>query len=129
METTQPILMLAILFGLSMDYEVFLLSRIREQYERTGDNTDAVAQGLERTGRIITNAALLLVIVIAAFSTSGDHVHQADRRRDGRGNRGRRDDRTGCARPGHDAAARPVELVGARTAAPVLRPLRHPRIR
>jgi uncharacterized membrane protein YdfJ with MMPL/SSD domain len=70
-ETTQPILMLAILFGLSMDYEVFLLSRIREQYERTGDNTDAVAQGLQRTGQIITNAALLLVIVVAAFSTSG----------------------------------------------------------
>lgn len=70
-ETTQPILMLAVLFGLSMDYEVFLLSRIREQYERSGDNTDAVAQGLQRTGRIITNAALLLVIVIATFSTSG----------------------------------------------------------
>lgn len=70
-ETTQPILMLAILFGLSMDYEVFLLSRIREQYEQSGDNTDAVAQGLQRTGRIITSAALLLVVVIAAFSTSG----------------------------------------------------------
>jgi uncharacterized membrane protein YdfJ with MMPL/SSD domain len=70
-ETTQPILMLALLFGLSMDYEVFLLSRIREQYERSGDNTDAVAQGLQRTGRIITSAALLLVVVIAAFSTSG----------------------------------------------------------
>jgi RND superfamily putative drug exporter len=70
-ETTQPILMLAILFGLSMDYEVFLLSRIREQFERSGDSTDAVAQGLQRTGRIITNAALLLVVVIAAFSTSG----------------------------------------------------------
>ncbi len=70
-ETTQPILMLAILFGLSMDYEVFLLSRVREQYERSGDNTDAVAQGLQRTGRIITNAALLLVVVIATFSTSG----------------------------------------------------------
>ena len=50
---------------------MFLLSRIREQYERSGDNTDAVAQGLQRTGRIITNAALLLVVVIAAFSTSG----------------------------------------------------------
>ncbi len=70
-ETTQPILMLAILFGLSMDYEVFLLSRIREQWERDGDNTEAVAHGLQRTGRIITSAALLLVVVIAAFSTSG----------------------------------------------------------
>lgn len=71
LETTQPILMLAVLFGLSMDYEVFLLSRIREQYEHEGDNTAAVAHGLQRTGRIITSAALLLVVVIAAFSTSG----------------------------------------------------------
>jgi RND superfamily putative drug exporter len=70
-ETTQPILMLAILFGLSMDYEVFLLSRIREQWDATGDNAEAVATGLQRTGRIITSAGLLLVVVIAAFSTSG----------------------------------------------------------
>jgi trehalose monomycolate/heme transporter len=70
-EATQPILMLAIAFGLSMDYEVFLLSRMREQWDRTGDNTTAVATGLQRTGAIITSAALLLVIVIGAFSTSG----------------------------------------------------------
>ena len=63
--------MLAIAFGLSMDYEVFLLSRIREEWDRTGDNTAAVATGLQRTGRIITSAALLLVVVIGAFSTSG----------------------------------------------------------
>jgi RND superfamily putative drug exporter len=70
-ETTQPILILAIVFGLSMDYEVFLLSRIREQWDATGQATEAVAGGLQRTGRIITSAALLLVVVIAAFSTSG----------------------------------------------------------
>jgi RND superfamily putative drug exporter len=70
-EATQPILMLAIAFGLSMDYEVFLLSRVREQYDRTGDNPSAVASGLQRTGAIITSAALLLVVVIGAFSTSG----------------------------------------------------------
>jgi uncharacterized membrane protein YdfJ with MMPL/SSD domain len=70
-EATQPILMLAMAFGLSMDYEVFLLSRVREQWDRTGDNTVAVATGLQRTGRIITSAALLLVVVIGAFSTSG----------------------------------------------------------
>ena len=70
-EATQPILMLAIAFGLSMDYEVFLLSRIREQWDRTGDNSTAVATGLQRTGRIITSAALLLMVVIGAFSTSG----------------------------------------------------------
>ena len=63
--------MLAMAFGLSMDYEVFLLSRIREQWDRTGDNTLSVATGLQRTGRIITSAALLLIVVIGAFSTSG----------------------------------------------------------
>ncbi|GAA2602751.1 MMPL family transporter [Actinomadura fulvescens] len=66
-----PILMLAMLFGLSMDYEVFLLSRIREQYDLTGDNTRSVAIGLQRTGGIITSAALLFIVVIGAFSTSG----------------------------------------------------------
>ncbi|CAA9321698.1 MAG: FIG01123256: hypothetical protein [uncultured Nocardioidaceae bacterium] len=71
LDATQPILMLAILFGLSMDYEVFLLSRIREQWDRTGDNTLAVTTGLQRTGSIITSAALLLAIVIGAFATSG----------------------------------------------------------
>jgi len=70
-EATQPILILAIAFGLSMDYEVFLLSRVREEYDRTGENTAAVAYGLQRTGRIITSAALLLVVVFGAFSTSG----------------------------------------------------------
>jgi trehalose monomycolate/heme transporter len=70
-DPTMPILMLAIIFGLSMDYEVFLLSRVRERYDVTGDNTAAVAGGLQRTGGIITSAALLLVIVIGAFSASG----------------------------------------------------------
>jgi len=68
---TQPILMLAIIFGLSMDYEVFLLSRIREEWDRTGDNTTSVANGLQRSGRIITSAALLLAVVIGGFATSG----------------------------------------------------------
>ena len=71
LEATQPILVLAIVFGLSMDYEVFLMSRIKEQYDLTGDNTEAVATGLQRTGRIITSAALLLIVVIGAFSLSG----------------------------------------------------------
>ena len=70
-EATQPILMLAILFGLSMDYEVFLLSRIREAWDRTHDNAESVALGLQRTGRIITSAAVLLAVVIGAFATSG----------------------------------------------------------
>jgi RND superfamily putative drug exporter len=70
-DPSMPILMLAILFGLSMDYEVFLLSRIRERYDVTGDNTAAVASGLQRTGGLITSAALLLVIVVGLFSASG----------------------------------------------------------
>ncbi len=71
LDVTQPILMLAIIFGLSMDYEVFLLSRIREEWDRTGDNTTSVANGLQRSGRIITSAALLLAVVIGGFATSG----------------------------------------------------------
>lgn len=71
LEASQLVLMVAIAFGLSTDYEVFLLSRVREVWDRTGDNTRAVATGVQRTGRIITSAALLLVIVIGAFSTSG----------------------------------------------------------
>jgi uncharacterized membrane protein YdfJ with MMPL/SSD domain len=70
-DPSMPILMLAIIFGLSMDYEVFLLSRIRERYDLTGDNTAAVASGLQRTGGLITSLAFLLVIVVGAFSASG----------------------------------------------------------
>jgi trehalose monomycolate/heme transporter len=70
-DPTMPILLLAIIFGLSMDYEVFLLSRIRERYDQTGDNTAAVAAGLQRTGGVITSLALLLIIVVGAFSASG----------------------------------------------------------
>jgi uncharacterized membrane protein YdfJ with MMPL/SSD domain len=67
---TQTILIFALAFGLSMDYEVFLLSRIKEQFDATGDNRAAVASGLQRTGRLISSAALLLAVVLAAFSTS-----------------------------------------------------------
>jgi trehalose monomycolate/heme transporter len=70
-DPTMPILMFAIMFGLSMDYEVFLLSRVRERYDITGDNTTAVASGLQRTGGLITSLALLLIIVVGAFSASG----------------------------------------------------------
>jgi RND superfamily putative drug exporter len=70
-DTTTPILMFCIAFGLSMDYEVFLLSRIKEEHDRTGDNEHAVAVGLERTGRIVTAAAALLAIVFIAMATSG----------------------------------------------------------
>jgi RND superfamily putative drug exporter len=69
-DVTAPLLMFAVVFGLSMDYEVLLLSRVREEYLKTNDNTLSVARGLARTGGLITSAALLLVAVIAAFSTS-----------------------------------------------------------
>jgi RND superfamily putative drug exporter len=70
LDTSMPILMFCIAFGLSMDYEVFLLSRIKEEHDRTGDNLASVAMGLERTGRIVTAAAALLAIVFIAFATS-----------------------------------------------------------
>jgi RND superfamily putative drug exporter len=66
-EASLPIIMFCVLFGLSMDYEVFLLSRVREEWDRTGDNTRSVAIGLQRSGRIITSAALIVVVVTASF--------------------------------------------------------------
>ncbi|MEU4729783.1 MMPL family transporter [Streptomyces sp. NPDC023588] len=65
-----PILMFCVAFGLSMDYEVFLLSRIKEEYHRTGDNVSAVAWGLQRTGRLVTAAAALIATVLLSFATS-----------------------------------------------------------
>ncbi|MBQ0850980.1 MMPL family transporter [Streptomyces sp. BH-SS-21] len=68
---TVPLLLFCLAFGLSMDYEVFLLSRIKEEYDRTGDNTASVARGLERTGSMITAAAVLISIVFLGFLISG----------------------------------------------------------
>ncbi|MBO0871736.1 MAG: MMPL family transporter, partial [Micromonosporaceae bacterium] len=68
-EPTDPILMVAVLFGLATDYEVFLLSRVREEWDAGADNATAVATGLQRTGRIISSAALLLIVVVVGFST------------------------------------------------------------
>jgi RND superfamily putative drug exporter len=67
-EPSLPVIMFCIMFGLSMDYEVFLLSRIQEEYRRTGDNVAAVAMGLERSGRLITGAAAIMVGVFIAFA-------------------------------------------------------------
>ena len=71
-----PILMFAILFGLSMDYQVFLISRIRERYLQTGDNDEAVAYGLRSTAGLITGAALIMVAIFAGFA-AGDLVPTA----------------------------------------------------
>jgi RND superfamily putative drug exporter len=70
LESTQPVLLFAVAFALSTDYAVFLLTRIKEAREEGLSNTEAVAAGLERTGRIVTAAALLFSIAIGAFSTS-----------------------------------------------------------
>ncbi|HUR16366.1 MAG TPA: lipocalin family protein, partial [Candidatus Limnocylindrales bacterium] len=67
-ETTLPVILFCVLFGLSMDYEVFLLSRMKEVYDRTGDNEEAVAAGMERSGRIVSSAALIVVVVAGSFA-------------------------------------------------------------
>lgn len=67
-ETTQPVILFCVLFGLSMDYEVFLLTRMKEVHDQTGDNREAVARGLERSGRIVTSAALVVVVVAGSFA-------------------------------------------------------------
>ncbi|HLZ60207.1 MAG TPA: MMPL family transporter [Ktedonosporobacter sp.] len=69
-EASSPILLFCSLFGLSMDYEVFLLSRVQEAFWQTGDNTRAVALGLQRSGGIITSAAVIVVVVSACFATA-----------------------------------------------------------
>jgi RND superfamily putative drug exporter len=68
-ESWLPLFLFSILFGLSMDYQVFLLSRIREEYDKTSDNSEAVAYGLRTTGGIITGAAVIMVAVFAAFAS------------------------------------------------------------
>jgi uncharacterized membrane protein YdfJ with MMPL/SSD domain len=69
-EATVPVIIFAALFGLSMDYEVFLLSRIREEWAKGSSNQEAVARGMERTGQIITSAALILVLVVSTLGLS-----------------------------------------------------------
>lgn len=69
-DSGNPVIMFCIVFGLSMDYEVLMLSRIHEEWERTGDNTLAVANGLQKTGGLITGAAAIMVVVFCAFGLS-----------------------------------------------------------
>ena len=65
-----PIVIFAFLFGLSMDYQVFIISRMREAYDRTGSTENAVIEGIGRTGRLVTSAALILGLAFVAFSAS-----------------------------------------------------------
>jgi RND superfamily putative drug exporter len=69
-DATLPVVMFAVVFGLSMDYEVLILARIREAWLRTGKNDEAIAAGLARTGRLVTSAALLMVVVFSAFAAA-----------------------------------------------------------
>ncbi|MEM8706659.1 MAG: MMPL family transporter [Actinomycetota bacterium] len=71
-DITTPILMFCIAFGLSMDYEVFLLARIKEEWDRTGDNERAIVDGLGATGRLVTNAAILLSITFLSFAATAN---------------------------------------------------------
>jgi putative drug exporter of the RND superfamily len=73
-EAWAPMMLFAIVFGLSMDYEVFLLSRMREEYDRTGDNATAVADGLAATARVITAAAAIMILVFSAFILGDDRA-------------------------------------------------------
>ena len=73
-EAWAPVMLFAVVFGLSMDYEVFLLSRIKEEYDRTGDNATAVADGLAATARVITAAAAIMVVVFSSFILGNDRA-------------------------------------------------------
>ena len=114
LESTQPLLLFAVVFGLSTDYGVFLLSRIKEARDAGHDNSEAVAIGLERTGRIVTAAALLLLHRDRSLRDLADHLHQGAGLRRGDRRADRRDDHPRAARARADAAAGRVELVGAR---------------
>ena len=127
LESSQPILLFAIAFGLSTDYGVFLITRIKEARDGGLSNDEAVAVGLQRTGRIVTAAAILHVHRHRRLRDLGDDLHQAARAGDRARRADRRDDRARAARAVADGAAGRVELVGAEAAgapAPAVRAVR-----
>ena len=117
-DSTIPPLVLAMTFGLSMDYEIFLLTRIRERFLQTSNTRDAVAYGVSTSARTITSAALIMIAVFIGFAFAGmplvaqlgRGVRGGDRRRRHRGAPG--------AGAGADGDVRPVELVAAALAGP-----------
>ena len=117
-EAWVPMMLFAVVFGLSMDYEVFLLTRIREEYDRTGDNATAVADGLAATARVITAAAAIMVCVFGSFVLGVEPVAQAVRPRPGRRRAARRHHGPAGAGARDDGAARRPQLVAARVARP-----------
>ena len=115
-EAWVPLFLFSVLFGLSMDYHVFLLSRIRERFTETGANEEAVAYGVGSTARLITGAALIMVAVFAGFARRRSGHVPADGLRRGRLAAHRRDDRPLGAGAGGDDAARHAQLVPAAVA-------------
>ena len=93
-----PLMIFAFLFGLSMDYEVFMLTRMREAYDETGDTKEAIALGLSRTGKLVTSAALVLMFAFFVLSSEPGDRHQAVRHRARGGDHLRRDRDPGAAR-------------------------------
>ncbi len=124
-EPFMPMMLFAIVFGLSMDYEVFLLSRIKEEYDRTGDSHTSVADGLAATARVITAAAAIMVFVFGSFLLESNRVIKLMGAGPERGGAARRHRGPHAAGPGDHGAARRQELV----AAPLARPAPAPRRR
>ena len=116
-----PIVIFAFLFGISMDYQVFIISRMREAYDRTGSTETAVVEGIGRTGRLVTSAALIMFLAFVAFSATPRHRGEDVRHRPRRRHPDRRDHHPRRPRPRRRRHARPLELVAphmGRTTAP-----------
>ena len=113
-----PMFMFAILFGLSMDYEVFLLSRVREEYVATRDNQTSIVNGIASTGRVITSAALIMISVFLAFVLGEDAGHEDVRPRPGHGDLRGRHARAHGARAGDHDPSRRRQLVDPEDARP-----------
>jgi hypothetical protein len=109
-----PIVIFAFLFGVSMDYQVFIISRMREAYDRTGSTETAVIEGIGRTGRLVTTAALILALAFVAFSATPGTEAKDLRTRAGRRNPDRRDHHPRPPRARRGRHPRPLELVAAR---------------
>ena len=123
-EPWMPMMLFAIVFGLSMDYEVFLLSRVREEWHRTGDSRTSVADGLAATAKVITAAAAIMVVVFGSFLLENDRIFKLMGTGLADGDPPRRHHRPHAAGARHHGAARRQELVAAALARPAPPPRR-----
>ena len=112
-ESWAPMMLFAIVFGLSMDYEVFLLSRVREEFNRTGDSHTSVADGLAATAKVITAAAAIMVVVFGSFLLENDRTFKLMGTGLSVAVLARRHHRPHAARAGDDGTARRPQLVAA----------------